>query len=322
MIRRSSDNTIVDTIVVTSGSVTVNGVLVSITPNIILPAQTELYVEVAAGAFLDLSGNSFAGISGPGTWSFTTGAAPVPFLLSIVPNGPDFDFSWPSKVGKAYDLLSSTDLATSPAEWTVYDPDGAGGIAPYGDIPSDGLLTSLVAVPASGPRRFFVVVEKDQVLLVEAHRGYSQIAPENTVASIEAATGFADLSEMDVQVTSDGILVLMHDGSVDRTTDGSGSVGSMTLAQIQLLDAGSWFSATYVGEPVPTMAEAINACLANNIEPLVERKAGAASVYHAEFVSLGLDPSEFRVISFSSGFLADLDALNPDYRLGLLGERC
>lgn len=318
VIRRSSDNSIVDTINVTSGGVTVTGALVSITPNIILPAQTELYVEVAAGVFIDLSGNSFAGISGPGTWSFTTGAAPVPFRMTIVLNGPDFDFSWTSKPGRVYDLLSSTDLSTPSDSWPVYGPDGPDGNDPYGNVPSAGTTTTLTSVPTDGPRRFFVMREKKQVL-VEAHRGYSQIAPENTVAAIDAAADSADLVEFDVRITSDGELVLMHDGTVNRTTDGSGSVSSLTLAQIQLLDAGSWFSAAFAGEPVPTMAEAINACLAAGIVPLIERKAGAASDYHAEFVSLGLDPSEFRVISFSSGFLADLDTLNPDYRLGLLG---
>ena len=317
VIRRSSDNSIVDTINVTTGDVTVNGALVSITPNIVLPAQTELYVEVAAGVFIDLSGNSFAGISGSGTWSFTTGAVPVPFRLTIVSNGPDFDFSWTSMPGKVYDLLSSTDLSTPSDSWPVYDPDGAGGNDPYLRIPSAGATTTLTSVPTDGPRRFFVMREKKQVL-VEAHRGYSQIAPENTVAAINAAFPSADLVEFDVRITSDGELVLMHDGTVNRTTDGSGSTSSLTLAQIQLLDAGSWFSPAFVGEPVPTMTEAINACLAKGMVPLIERKAGAAADYHAEFVAQGFTPGQFRVISFDINFLAALDALNPDYRLGLL----
>ncbi len=157
-------------------------------------------------------------------------------------------------------------------------------------------------------------------VLVEAHRGNSTQAPENTVASINAAIGKADLSEFDVQVTSDGALVLMHDNTVDRTTDGTGPVSSFTLTGIQALDAGSWFSPAFAGEPVPTMAEAINAALAGGIQPLIERKTGSASAFHNEFLSMGLSPADFRVISFDWNFLAALDALNPNYNLGALGS--
>jgi glycerophosphoryl diester phosphodiesterase len=157
-------------------------------------------------------------------------------------------------------------------------------------------------------------------ILVEAHRGNSKVAPENTIASINAAAGIADLTEFDVQVSSDGKLVLMHDDTVDRTTDGSGAVSSMTLAQLQALDAGSWFSAAFVGEKVPTMTEAMDAAIAANIEPLVERKAGTAAAYHAEFVAEGFDPADFRVISFSSSFLDDMDDIDSAYQLGYLGS--
>lgn len=157
-------------------------------------------------------------------------------------------------------------------------------------------------------------------VLVEAHRGYSAIAPENTVASINAASGVADLTEMDIHVTSDGALVLMHDSTVDRTTDGSGSVSSMTLAQIKTLDAGSWKGAEFAGEPVPTMAEAISACQTSGLIPLIERKAGSAQALHDVFVSLSLQPEDFRVISFDWNFLDGLDALNPAYNLGALSS--
>ncbi|YCM45255.1 glycerophosphodiester phosphodiesterase family protein [Verrucomicrobiaceae bacterium 227] len=244
--------------------------------------------------------------------------APPPFLLTIASNGSNYEFSWPSKPGKIYDLLTHTDLSAAPETWSIYDPDGPGGTTPYGNIPSAGTTTILTTVPEDGAGRFFVVKEKDQIL-VEAHRGYSQIAPENTIASIDAAAGIADLTEFDVRVSSDGKLLLMHDSTVDRTTNGSGAVSSMTLAEIQLLDAGSWFSSTFISESVPTMSEAINACLAQNIVPLVEHKAGAASDYHDEFAALGITSDQFRVISFDWNFLDALDALNPDYRLGALG---
>jgi glycerophosphoryl diester phosphodiesterase len=157
-------------------------------------------------------------------------------------------------------------------------------------------------------------------VLVEAHRGDSLNAPENTVASIQSAADSADLTEMDVRVTADGQLVLMHDSTVDRTTDGTGSVAGMTLPQLKTLDAGSWFSPAFEGEPVPTMAEAVAASIAMNIQPLIERKTGTASDYHAEFLAESLATDEFRVIAFDWGFLDDLDALNPAYNLGALGS--
>ena len=157
-------------------------------------------------------------------------------------------------------------------------------------------------------------------VLIEAHRGYSQIAPENTIASIDAAVGSADLTEFDVRVTADGELVLMHDSSVDRTTNGSGAVSSMTLSQLKTLDAGSWFSPAFAGEQVPTMSEAISFAQSVGIEPLIERKAGNALTYHDELVGMGIATTDFRIISFDWSFLHSMDALNTNYNLGALGS--
>ena len=68
-----------------------------------------------------------------------------------------------------------------------------------------------------------------------------------------------------------------------------------------------------------TIVDTSNACLAAGIVPLIERKAGAASDYHTEFVAQGFAPGQFRVISFDINFLDAPDVLNPDYRLGALG---
>jgi glycerophosphoryl diester phosphodiesterase len=178
-------------------------------------------------------------------------------------------------------------------------------------IRATGVFVFLLAISAP-------TAEAHSIALVEAHRGDSIHAPENTVASIQSAAGTADLTEMDVRVTADGALVLMHDSTVDRTTNGTGSVASLTLAQLQSLDAGSWFSPAFAGEPVPTMAAAIAASKAAYIQPLIERKTGTANAYHTEFMAQSLAPDEFRVIAFDWGFLDDLDALNPAYNLGAL----
>lgn len=93
-----------------------------------------------------------------------------------------------------------------------------------------------------------------------AHRGASGYAPENTMAAFEKAVKMkADYFELDVQLTKDGELIVIHDTSVDRTTDGSGKVKNMTLEELKRLDAGSWFGEEFAGEKLPTLGEVLDA---------------------------------------------------------------
>jgi glycerophosphoryl diester phosphodiesterase len=94
--------------------------------------------------------------------------------------------------------------------------------------------------------------------MVIAHRGASTCAPENTVAAFDLALhlGCRHL-ELDVDLTRDGQIVVMHDDTVDRTTNGRGPVGSHTLAELQALDASAWFGAPFTGERVPAYAEVL-----------------------------------------------------------------
>ena len=92
-----------------------------------------------------------------------------------------------------------------------------------------------------------------------AHRGFSAAAPENTLAAFRKAIELKpDFMECDVHRTKDGHLVVIHDPTVDRTTNGKGAVADMTLAEIRELDAGSWFSPEYAGERIPTLEEALD----------------------------------------------------------------
>lgn len=96
--------------------------------------------------------------------------------------------------------------------------------------------------------------------LIIAHRGDSAHRPENTPASFAAALEVgADLVEFDVQLTKDGQVVVIHDPTVDRTTNGTGSVRELTLAEIRGLSAGypKQFGSGFAGERVPTLAEAL-----------------------------------------------------------------
>ena len=109
---------------------------------------------------------------------------------------------------------------------------------------------------------------------VIAHRGGYAYAPENTCAAIRACDGSADRVEFDVRTSADGQLVLMHDETVDRTTDGSGAVSNLTLVQLKALDAGSKFSPAFAGERIPTLAEALRA-LPPGLPPMLDCKVAA-----------------------------------------------
>lgn len=94
--------------------------------------------------------------------------------------------------------------------------------------------------------------------IVAAHRGASRLAPENTVAAFEAAMASGAVAlELDVQLTSDDELVVIHDASLDRTTSGHGAVRSLNAAEINGLDAGAWFSPEFAGERIPTLDQVL-----------------------------------------------------------------
>ena len=156
-------------------------------------------------------------------------------------------------------------------------------------------------------------------LLSVAHRGDSLFAPENTVSAFSSAIGKADLVEFDVHMSADGHFVVIHDSTVDRTTDGSGSVSGLTLAQLKALDAGSWFSPTFMGEQIPTLSEATTAILASGRTPLIEHKAGTAADYVGELDMLGV-AHDVVVQSFNWDFLSEVNTLDPDIVLAALGS--
>jgi len=143
-------------------------------------------------------------------------------------------------------------------------------------------------------------------------------APENTVASFKAALGKADLVETDARPSADNVLVIMHDATVDRTTDGTGNVSSMTVAQLKLVDAGSWFSPAFTGERIPTLEEMITNTLPGAI-PLIEHKGGTAAAYSAELRRLGV-VTKVVVQSFDWAFLTSLHQIEPTLKLGALGS--
>lgn len=96
--------------------------------------------------------------------------------------------------------------------------------------------------------------------LVIAHRGGAKLAPENTLAAIRQAIDLGvDMIEIDVILSKDGEVIVIHDDKIDRTTDGEGVVKEMTLEEIKQYDAGSWFDARFAGEKIPTLDEVFKA---------------------------------------------------------------
>ncbi|MDX8047694.1 glycerophosphodiester phosphodiesterase family protein [Gracilibacillus sp. S3-1-1] len=130
------------------------------------------------------------------------------------------------------------------------------------------------SVPAFASEQSVTFSKKDQQKMINvAHRGASGHAPENTMAAFQKAVEMkADYFEIDVQMTKDGELVIIHDTTVNRTTNGTGAVGDLTFEEIRSLDAGSWFDEKYAGEKIPTFEEVLDA-FRGKIGILVELKS-------------------------------------------------
>jgi glycerophosphoryl diester phosphodiesterase len=150
-----------------------------------------------------------------------------------------------------------------------------------------------------------------------AHRGASRIAPENTMAAFATAVELGvDGLELDIHLSRDGIPVVIHDESLERTTDGQGLVADASLEQLQQLDAGGWFSPQFIGESLPTLAEVLSefsAKLRLNLE-LKEFSAGV------EVLSLLRQHSAAEVVisSFDYDLLKGLRSLDEALPLAVL----
>ncbi len=151
------------------------------------------------------------------------------------------------------------------------------GTAEFGTLSADVkiLLTTIAAallVGCAGIRRGHVPMPMRGVC---AHRGASDTHPENTIAAFREAIRLgAQMIEFDLATTKDGKLVLMHDRTIDRTTNGKGRPEDWLLADLKKLDAGSWKNSRFAGERIPTLEEALD-FMPRNIWLNVHLKGGA-----------------------------------------------
>ncbi|PYT36972.1 MAG: glycerophosphoryl diester phosphodiesterase [Acidobacteria bacterium] len=173
-----------------------------------------------------------------------------------------------------------------------------------------------------------------------AHRGASARAPENTLAAFREAIRLgADAIELDVQLSADGVPMVIHDDTVDRTTNGHGKVSAIASRDLRRLDAGAWFSSRFRGERIPTLEEALEGARGRsglNIEikeppasgrrsaGAARRPAGRGPDAIARAVAQAVARTGFRdlllVSSFSGEALLHARAAMPAVHLGFLAS--
>ena len=161
---------------------------------------------------------------------------------------------------------------------------------------------------------------------VQAHRGASAAAPENTIAAFRAARDQgARWVELDVALLADGTPVVIHDVTLDRTTNGKGPLGEMTAADLAGLDAGSWFGAQFAGEKLSTLPDVLTALgeLGLNVNVEIKQHAHHKSLSQlAETVHDCLrerpDNVGVMISSFDAECLKAMHRLDPSYELAML----
>lgn len=198
----------------------------------------------------------------------------------------------------------------------------------YGAVALALALLFTLAVPAFGDGEAELSVYSSYLIpsgamRMIAHRGYSSVAPENTLPAFRLAGEYGFWgTECDTSPTADGVWIIMHDDTVDRMTDGEGRVKDMTYAEIceMTVDAGSNVE-RYPGTKVPTLTEYLDVCKEYHIHPVIEIK-GSATVADmdslAELLSARDEIEMFTIISFSRALLARIKELLPEVPAYLL----
>lgn len=160
---------------------------------------------------------------------------------------------------------------------------------------------------------------------VIGHRGACAYAPENTIESILAA---ADLGtewvELDVMLTRDSVPIIMHDDTLDRTTDGAGNVADHDWADLRDLDAGGWFGDSFANCKIPTLEEALDAIIGRNlglnleIKPTPGREVETAEIALDVLSRIWDDHERLLISSFQYSCLEVAQNMAPDWYRGVL----
>jgi glycerophosphoryl diester phosphodiesterase len=160
----------------------------------------------------------------------------------------------------------------------------------------------------------------EQPLFAIAHRGASASVPENTVAAFDEAIRMgAKGVEFDLRVTADGVMVVLHDETVDRTTNGHGRVKDHTRFDLLRLDAGSWMHDRFSGLRIPSLDEALLA-IGPFAMPIIELKTPVAPELLLKSLRDYDLESDVMVISFEESWLLPIRRASRDVGIGLLAE--
>lgn len=159
-----------------------------------------------------------------------------------------------------------------------------------------------------------------QPLIAVGHRGASAYAPENTVAAFDEAIRLgAKAVEFDLRLTADGTPIVLHDETVDRTTNGSGPVALLDRFDLLTLDAGSWMHARFTGIRIPTLDEALLA-ISPHARPVIELKVPLAPEVVLRAIRRYDLEQEALVLCFVDEWLIPFRRASRDLALGLLAD--
>lgn len=155
-----------------------------------------------------------------------------------------------------------------------------------------------------------------------AHRGASSYAPENTFAAFDLAIEMgARHLELDVHFSSDGHLVVIHDDTVDRTTDGSGPVTSRSLAALTALDAGAWFDPRFKGERIPTLGAVLERYWGAHLHVELKGHSAGLAQRAVDMIRSSGIATNVTITSFQKAKLEETRAYAPELPTGwLVGE--
>ena len=175
------------------------------------------------------------------------------------------------------------------------------------------------------PKGVFHCSPPDSLPLIEAHRGDSANAPENTIAAFERAMGLGVACiELDVRPASDGTLMVMHDDSVDRTTNGTGAVRGLSVDELLRLDAGRLHSPAYAGERIPRLIDVLELAKDQAARLNIEIKSSPAGVdvplAVVDLLRQFGKQDEYIVSSFDLQALLDVRRIAPEIPLAIIGN--
>jgi len=162
-------------------------------------------------------------------------------------------------------------------------------------------------------------------VIIEAHRGDSANAPENTLSAFRRALDLgADSIELDVHPALDGTLMVIHDSTLDRTTNGTGAIQTKTVEQLRRLDAGAWFATEFAGEKIPSLEEVFTLLAGSRTNLNIEIKASPPG-FNVPRALVNLlrrfgKERDYIVSSFNLQALLEVRKIEPKITLALIGK--